>query len=536
MKRKLIVLLSTFASVLVVIFVILTIIKIKADRIPNDQVINQNSQCTKNTVSGINPSDFIIGVQVSPRNFYWSQNEDINYIKKIANTVFVDIGGEAYWDDYTLPYIRTLQSQGLKIILLSGHEDLIDNPTALTVEFSKEAAKFAGTSGISGWRVVDEIGENTDPAYVDKWLTYLRIANQSIKQYSNIPIYADVIPWELWRSGVSLVASNNAAIDRYTDSGYIDGLLISCGLNYTGGVASVCLPAAKSRWGNIKIFQRTSARMIGTNYASSVKDVGNDPGVASCKIWNAYNAGTNGIHFWMWRGSRNNTYFQMLDSPDTNVGSGGVINPLYAALADSFSLFQSKISGNPPTEPTVTPEETATDLDSVPTSASIKPPTELIAQDIPNDQGNNIKLSWKKSASSSIIGYRLYRSLDDKKYTRFTVLKSSELEFIDSVAETEKTYYYIMRSYNASVESKNSNKASAASVNNLTATLPPAENTPAIKEVEITDIPAVKAESNIYLTPYNIAGVATVLMLIAIEICLVLIRKRVDSQIHFQYS
>jgi hypothetical protein len=107
------------------------------------------------------------------------------------------------------------------------------------------------------------------------------------------------------------------------------------------------------------------------------------------------------------------------------------------------------------------------------TVATINPPTEVAVADVPDDQGGALKISWKKSDSSGLSGYRIFRSEEENgKYTRAGSVKSSEVEYTDSGLETGKTYYYVVRSYNSKGESKDSNKVSAAPTDNIAPATP----------------------------------------------------------------
>ena len=107
------------------------------------------------------------------------------------------------------------------------------------------------------------------------------------------------------------------------------------------------------------------------------------------------------------------------------------------------------------------------------TVASITPPTEIKAEDVPDDEGGALKITWKKSDSSSLSGYRIFRSdTEDGKLVRVASVKSSIVEYADSGLETGKTYFYVVRSYSSKGESKDSNKVSASPTDNLAPATP----------------------------------------------------------------
>jgi hypothetical protein len=135
--------------------------------------------------------------------------------------------------------------------------------------------------------------------------------------------------------------------------------------------------------------------------------------------------------------------------------------------------------GDPPgdtppgdTPPSEDPGGVATGSDQPTTTsdtvASINPPTEVTAIDVPDDEGGALKVTWKESGSSGLSGYRIFRSTEeDGKYLRVGSVKSTATEYADSGLETGKTYYYLVRAYNSKGESKDSNKVSASPTDNL---------------------------------------------------------------------
>ncbi|KAF0127198.1 MAG: PQQ repeat protein [Elusimicrobia bacterium] len=103
------------------------------------------------------------------------------------------------------------------------------------------------------------------------------------------------------------------------------------------------------------------------------------------------------------------------------------------------------------------------------------PPTGLTAADVLNDAGNKLRLDWTPSASMGVSGYRIYRST----YGVFSLLSevsSTTVSFIDPAAPTGVLFTYLLRAYDGYVESLDSNRASAASVNDNPSgdTIPPA--------------------------------------------------------------
>lgn len=146
------------------------------------------------------------------------------------------------------------------------------------------------------------------------------------------------------------------------------------------------------------------------------------------------------------------------------------------AESEKPQLFVQYITPDPPADPPAdtTPEvgqtEATTTTTAVPagqsagsgvapatsTTASIKAPTDLkITYD--NDK-SAVKLSFSKSATSDIDGYKIFRSEDrTKDFKEIGKTNKSTLEYLDLEKLTvEKTYYYFVRAYKGSDESASS--------------------------------------------------------------------------------
>ncbi|MDH5527574.1 MAG: hypothetical protein OEY97_09740 [Nitrospirota bacterium] len=98
-------------------------------------------------------------------------------------------------------------------------------------------------------------------------------------------------------------------------------------------------------------------------------------------------------------------------------------------------------------------------------------PTALAASDTPADAGGSIDLTWTPSASGDVIQQRIYRStISGSGYTLMgTVFDAVTGAWTDTTAVTGTTYYYVVRAWDGTFESFNSNEASAPAVDNLTA-------------------------------------------------------------------
>ena len=116
-------------------------------------------------------------------------------------------------------------------------------------------------------------------------------------------------------------------------------------------------------------------------------------------------------------------------------------------------------------------EASATAVDNLPPAA----PTVLTAVDSPGDEGGAIDLSWSPSASGDVAEQRIYRGAGPGGPY------SLEQTFFDNVTSVHMdagltdgvTYYYVVRAFDGTNESGNSNESSATSVDNL----PPAAPT-----------------------------------------------------------
>ena len=101
-------------------------------------------------------------------------------------------------------------------------------------------------------------------------------------------------------------------------------------------------------------------------------------------------------------------------------------------------------------------------------TVTIEPPTNLKAEDAANDTGEKVKLTWAKSSTSSIDGYRIYRRNDEEKdFTKIADVAAKFLDYEDTNLENGTLYIYIARAYKGTNESVNSNEARVKPENNL---------------------------------------------------------------------
>jgi len=103
---------------------------------------------------------------------------------------------------------------------------------------------------------------------------------------------------------------------------------------------------------------------------------------------------------------------------------------------------------------------TTTSSDST-ISTSIGEATTLVAEYISEDKA--VKLNWGKSSTTTIDGYRIYKSAEKNKgYSRLASVDKNILEYSDNEELAEGTFYYFVRAYDGNLESANSNIVSVA--------------------------------------------------------------------------
>jgi len=103
----------------------------------------------------------------------------------------------------------------------------------------------------------------------------------------------------------------------------------------------------------------------------------------------------------------------------------------------------------------------------------IKAPTHLLATDVPDDRGTAIKLSWRPSSTKNITGYFILRKLSTERYYKLIgVVSKDKTTYIDKECKPGTTYDYIVvayqgKSWNQSIRSPFSNKATATAIDNI---------------------------------------------------------------------
>lgn len=115
-----------------------------------------------------------------------------------------------------------------------------------------------------------------------------------------------------------------------------------------------------------------------------------------------------------------------------------------------------------------------TALAEVRVNAAPAPPAGLAAADAPGDGGNRINLSW--TPVPGVTQYRVYRD-DGNGFALLASTAPSPAAYADAAAVTGTTYTYVVRSYDGWLESADSGRAAAYSVNNTGDFSPPARVT-----------------------------------------------------------
>ncbi|MCX6812283.1 MAG: fibronectin type III domain-containing protein [Candidatus Berkelbacteria bacterium] len=106
--------------------------------------------------------------------------------------------------------------------------------------------------------------------------------------------------------------------------------------------------------------------------------------------------------------------------------------------------------------------DTSTAADTSSTSTSISAPTNLVAQAASGTTSGAINLSWTASTTADITGYKILRSVSETSgFVEIGTSDKKTLSYKDEKAVTNQKYYYAVRAYKNSTQSKNSNIASA---------------------------------------------------------------------------
>ncbi len=113
---------------------------------------------------------------------------------------------------------------------------------------------------------------------------------------------------------------------------------------------------------------------------------------------------------------------------------------------------------------------------AVPVNNPSNPPTGLSAADVAGDNGGAIALNWTVSSSGDVTQQRIYRgTATGGPYGTLvtTILNNTTFTYTDNTGLTNgTTYYYVIRAYDGTQESGNSNESSAAPVDNTAPAAP----------------------------------------------------------------
>ena len=125
---------------------------------------------------------------------------------------------------------------------------------------------------------------------------------------------------------------------------------------------------------------------------------------------------------------------------------------------------EDKDDGTPPVDSTPDPgisNSGATSVETIGESdSSINTPNNLAGEYTELDNKRGVKLTWDRSESEDINGYKIFKSVDrDKNYQKIAETEKSTLEYLDEDILASTTYYYIVRAFKESSRSASSNIA-----------------------------------------------------------------------------
>ncbi len=102
-------------------------------------------------------------------------------------------------------------------------------------------------------------------------------------------------------------------------------------------------------------------------------------------------------------------------------------------------------------------------------------PTGLTAADVSADQGGALQLNWTVSISLNVTQQRIYRGTSSGVYGAIPIVtftNNTTNSYVDTGRVNGTTYYYVVRAFDGTQESANSNEASAMPVDNITPVAP----------------------------------------------------------------
>ncbi len=105
-----------------------------------------------------------------------------------------------------------------------------------------------------------------------------------------------------------------------------------------------------------------------------------------------------------------------------------------------------------------TNNQTVSNAPSSTPSSSIAKPTNAKAEYV--SDGSKVKVTWTKSETTDIDGYRIFRSESKtKSFIKIGQVDKKVYEYFDTKISADKTYYYYIRGYKDSTEGLSSNTA-----------------------------------------------------------------------------
>lgn len=120
------------------------------------------------------------------------------------------------------------------------------------------------------------------------------------------------------------------------------------------------------------------------------------------------------------------------------------------------------------------------------TTASIKAPTSVKAENVAGAAVPTVKLTWTKSTTTDITGYKIFRSTEEKTgFKEIGKVDKAIVEFTDTTGLASTKHFYFVRANKDASES-----ASSATVNVTTEAAPVAEATPAVAETTTEPVAA----------------------------------------------
>ncbi|MGH7273878.1 MAG: fibronectin type III domain-containing protein, partial [Nitrospiria bacterium] len=292
----------------------------------------------------------------------------------------------------------------------------------------------------------------------------------SITLIWTVSISADVVEQRLYRSLASggpytLIATlTNNTTNTYTDTGLTNGLRYFYVLRANDGDQESLNSNEASA-----IPLDNDAPLPPTNLTAV--DTPNDDGGSITLNWTPsastdvteqriYRSTTSGGPYFLVATGFNNTLNSYVDI--------GLINGTrYYYVIRAYDGFNESSNSN---------EASAIPLDNNVPNA----PTNLTAMDTPNDQGGSITLNWVVSTSPDVTQQRVYRGLiSGGPYNLIaTFLNNTTNTYTDSGLTNDIPYYYVVRAYDGTQESPNSNEAFAIPLDNIGPTVSITSPTP----------------------------------------------------------